>query len=148
MALFMYKKITLLSAMLFLFTGCAIKQVVKPVENFASKEVCILNNPDVRAGFLVSYKRALDAKGYAVRQLEPTASIIECPLTSTYTANWRWDMALYMNYANIKVYNNGKVVGEVVYDAKHAGLNTAKFIDADKKIGELVNQLFPGGAGM
>lgn len=144
----MFKRITLVSALLLLFTGCAIKQTVKPVEHFASKEVCILDNPDVRVGFMAAYKRALEGKGYAARQLPATASIIECPLTSTYTANWRWDLAMYMNYANIKVYNNGKVVGEAVYDAKRAGMNTAKFIDADKKIGELVNQLFPGGAGI
>ena len=131
-----------------LFTGCAIKQRVKPVENFASKEVCILDNPDVRAGFMAAYKRALEGKGFLVRQMPATASIIECPLTSTYTANWDWGMAIYMSYANIKVYSNGKVVGEAVYDAKHGRMNTAKFIDADKKIGELVNQLFPGGAGI
>ncbi|APA66567.1 Sbal_3080 family lipoprotein [Janthinobacterium sp. 1_2014MBL_MicDiv] len=143
----MIKKIVLFAAVMFLFTGCAIHQTVKPVGNFATKEVCILNNPDVRVGFMVAYKRALEGKGYVARQLPVTASIIECPLTSTYTANWRWDLAMYMHYANIKVYNNGKVVGEAVYDAKRAGLNTGKFIDADQKIGELVNQLFPGGAG-
>ncbi|PMQ16453.1 hypothetical protein JaAD80_10275 [Janthinobacterium sp. AD80] len=144
----MIKKIVLLTSVTFLFTGCAITQTVKPVEHFASKEVCILENPDVRAGFMTSYKRALEGKGYVARQLPAAASIIECPLTSTYTANWRWDLAMYMNYANIKVYNNGKIIGEAKYDANRAGMNTAKFIDADKKISELVNQLFPGGAGI
>ncbi len=92
---------------------------------------------------------ALGAKGYQVRQLPASASLVQCPITSTstYTANWRWDLATYMALAEIKVYNQGKPVGEAKYDAMHGGGNMGKFIDADKKINELVNQLFPGGAG-
>ncbi|WP_373989327.1 hypothetical protein [Duganella sp. BuS-21] len=52
-----------------------------------------------------------------------------------------------MTYAEIKVYNGGKPIGQAIYDANRAGLNTGKFINADKKIQELVDQLFPGGAG-
>jgi hypothetical protein len=100
-----------------------------------------------RAGFVEAYKRSLAAKGYAVRQLPATAAITECPMTSTYTANWRWDMAMYMVAADIKVYSNGRPVGEAKYDSLHGGANMNKFIDADRKIDELVNQLFPGGAG-
>lgn len=127
--------------------GCAIHQNVKPVERFDGKEVCIIENTSVKVGFIDSYKRALVSKGYQVRQLPATASMVECPVVSTYTANWRWDLALYMAFAEIKVYNNGKPVGEAKYDAMRGGGNMGKFIDADKKIVELVNQLFPGGAG-
>jgi hypothetical protein len=35
----------------------------------------------------------------------------------------------------------------LIHDATHGGGNPNKFIDADKKIAELINQLFPGGAG-
>jgi hypothetical protein len=143
----MFKRIALIAAIATLSTGCAINQTVKPVERFADKTVCIINNPAVRDGFMVSYKQALEAKGYITQQMPANASIVECPITSTYVANWRWDLALYMTFANIKVYNGGKPIGEAVYDANRAGLNTGKFIDADKKIRELVDQLFPGGAG-
>lgn len=127
--------------------GCAIHQNVRPVEKFEGREVCIVENSAVKAGFLESYKRALGAKGYQVRQLPASASLVQCPVTSTYTANWRWDLATYMAFAEIKVYNQGRPVGEAKYDAMHGGGNMGKFIDADKKINELVNQLFPGGAG-
>jgi hypothetical protein len=126
--------------------GCAIHQTVKPVEGLASREVCIIENPAVRAGFVESYKRSLAAKGYAVRQLPASAAITQCPVTSTYTANWRWDMALYMAYADIRVYSDGKPAGNAVYDSQRGGANMNKFIDADRKIDELVNQLFRGGA--
>ncbi|SEO37796.1 hypothetical protein SAMN05428959_10790 [Duganella sp. CF517] len=143
----MFNRITLLAAVAALSSGCAIQQTVKPVERFADKTVCIVDNPAVREGFLIAYKQALEAKGFAAQKIAADASIIQCPITSTYTANWRWDLAMYMVYANIKVYNNGKPIGEVVYDAKSAGMNTAKFITADTKIKELVDQLFPATAG-
>lgn len=144
----MLKRIAVLTAVATLSTGCAINQTVKPVQHFADKTVCIITNPAVRDGFLVSYKQALEAKGYVAQALPATASIVECAVTSTYTANWRWDLALYMSYADIKVYSGGQPTGEALYDAKSAGLNAGKFIDADKKIRELVDQLFPGGAGL
>jgi hypothetical protein len=143
----MFKRLAVLAVFSMLFTGCAINQTVKPVERFADKKVCIIDNPAVREGFLASYKQALESKGYVAQQMPANASIVECAITSTYTANWRWDLAMYMTYANIKVYNTGKPIGEAIYDANRAGLNTGKFINADHKIRELVDQLFPGGAG-
>ena len=128
-------------------SGCAIHQSVSPVSQFNEKEICIIENTSVKNGFLESYRRALTNKGYQVRQLPASASIVQCPITTTYSANWRWDLALYMAYAEIKVFNNGKPIGEAKYDSQRGGANMSKFIDADKKINELTNQLFPGGAG-
>jgi hypothetical protein len=141
------QRIALAITLAFALSGCAIHQTVKPVEHFTEKEVCIIESPTVKAGFLDSYKRALLSKGYLVRQLPASASIVECNVTSTYSANWRWDLALYMSYAEIRVYSGGKPIGEAKYDSQQGGANMGKFIDADKKINELVNQLFPGGAG-
>jgi hypothetical protein len=128
--------------------GCAIHQTVRPVEKFEGKQICVIENPSVRAGFIEAYRSSLASKGYAVRQLPATAAITDCPVTSTYVANWRWDLAMYMAYAEIRVYSNGKPAGEVRYDSTRGGANMSKFIAADKKIDELVNQLFPGGAGI
>lgn len=36
---------------------------------------------------------------------------------------------------------------EAKYDSMRGGANMNKFIAADQKINELVNQLFPGGGG-
>ncbi len=127
--------------------GCAIHQTVTPVEKLDSKEVCLIENTSVKPGFVGAYRRALETKGYAVRLLPATASINECSITSTYSATWRWDLALYMAYAEIKVYREGRTIGAAKYDSQRGGANMGKFIDADKKITELVNQLFPGGAG-
>lgn len=61
---------------------------------------------------------------------------------STYTANWRWDLALYMAFADLRIFTNGKQAGQATYDSLSGGANMSKFIKADEKIGELVDQLF------
>ena len=127
-------------------TGCAINQTVKPVERFEGRQVCIIENTAVRNGFLETYKRVLTEKGYVVRQLPASSDISQCAVTSTYTANWRWDLALFMAFADIKVFSNGQQSGQVTYDALGGGANMSKFVKGETKITELVNQLFPGGA--
>jgi hypothetical protein len=127
-----------------LLAGCAITQKVTPVESLSGREICVVVNPAVsQPGFLSAYTRALNERGYTVRELPPGASVNDCPITSTYTANWRWDLALYMAFADIKVYRDGTQVGQAVYDAMQGGANMSKFIKGDAKISELVDQLFP-----
>ena len=123
--------------------GCAIHQNVKPVERFEGKQVCVIENPAVKYNFLSAFKQSLEGLGFDVKVLPATSALRECPITVTYTANWRWDMAMYMAYAEIKVYNNGQPVGEAVYDSLKGGANMGKFIKGEDKIIELVNQLFP-----
>lgn len=128
-------------------SGCAITQNVKPIDSLASNEVCVVMNPTVQHhGFLTTYQQALMDKGYLVRQLPPGTPVNACPVVSTYTANWRWDLALYMAYADIKVYSNGVQSGQATYDALQGGFNMSKFIKGESKVVELVNQLFPGNA--
>jgi hypothetical protein len=77
-----------------------------------------------------------------VKTLAETATLNDCPTTSTCTANWAWDMALYMRYAEIKVYRSAAFVGEAGYDATWDGGRLDKFISAENKIRELVDELF------
>jgi hypothetical protein len=126
-----------------LLTGCAIHQKVKPVSAFDEKQICIIEKPEVKEGFLNTYIKVLSEKGYAVKKLPASASIIDCPITSTYNARWQWDMALYMALAEIAVYKNGANIGEASYDSLNGSGNMGKFVNAEKKITELVNQLFP-----
>jgi hypothetical protein len=127
--------------------GCAIKQNVRPVERLEGKEVCIVENLAVKqAGFLATYQRVLTEKGYVVRVMPAASAVTVCPVTSTYTANWRWDLALYLAYADITVYSNGQQSGQAIYDSLRGGFNLGKFVHGETKIVELVNQLFPGTA--
>lgn len=127
-------------------SACAIHQNVKPVGQVAAREICVVINPKVfNEGFVQSYEKALRRKGFTVQELPQDAALNSCPLVTTYTANWYWDMAMYMNYAEIRIYDNTKPIGEAIYDSRHGSANLAKFIKAENKINELVDQLFPGG---
>jgi len=142
------RPLLLAAPLLALVAGCAIHQTVRPVDATGDGQVCVINNPDVRPSVMASYKKVLGEKGYTVRELPASAAITDCKVTSTYRANWRWDLAMYMHYAEFRVFVDGKERGIATYDATHGSGNPNKFIDADRKIAELINQLFPGGAGL
>lgn len=133
------------TAMIFL-SGCAINQKITPVSVGLEKNICIIDNPAVKNSFLEEYRGTLLNKGYSSKMLPQSASISDCQVVSTYTANWRWDLALYMTYAEINIYSGGKLAGSAKYDSMSGSANLGKFINAREKIRELVDQLIPGGA--
>jgi len=47
-----------------------------------------------------------------------------------------------MSYAEIQVYNDGQNVGRAIYDSRMGGMRLDKWVDAETKIAELVDQLF------
>ena len=49
-----------------------------------------------------------------------------------------------MAYAELTVFRDGNEIGKATYDALMGGGRMDKFIKADEKVRELVNQLFPG----
>ncbi len=59
----------------------------------------------------------------------------------TYTANWQWDMAMYLTYFKATLYEDGRVLGEVEYDAKMGGANMNKFGKTAEKIKPLLLEL-------
>lgn len=135
------KKIILFLAISFLITSCSIKQVVEQAEIPQEVELCIIENPAVREGFLEEFKLVLSEKKIPYKIVSESAVPSDCEWTTTYTGLWTWDMALYMSYAEIKVFHNGSLDGQAIYDSTMGGANMGKFIDAKTKIRELVNEL-------
>ena len=136
-----------LLALPLLLSACGeIRQNVKPIalSGLMSQEICVVENRAVRESFLDVYKAALAQKGLTVRMLPEGTAVDACPLTSIYAANWRWDLALYLAYVDLKVYQNGNLTAEALYDSLKAALDAEKFIDATKKIDELTDRLFSG----
>ena len=50
---------------------------------------------------------------------------------------------MYLSYAWIKIYDSGAIIGEAEYDSRWGGARFDKFINAETKIKEMVDQLFP-----
>ncbi|MGH8353652.1 MAG: Sbal_3080 family lipoprotein [Pseudomonas sp.] len=131
-----------------LLTGCTIHQRVDPAKlsPALAPEICMIAASGVRAGFTNTYRATLQNKGFRVRELPAGAGPSLCPLSTTYTGTWKWDLALYMSYAQMGVFHHGVQVGVAIYDARGGGGRLDKFIDAESKIHELADQLFPNGA--
>lgn len=142
------KRICLPLLGLTLLAGCSIHQHADPVtlSPELSPTICMIASPGVRAGFTTTYRAALEDKGFTVRELTADSSAVRCPLSTTYTGKWSWDLALYMSYAEIRVFEHGVQVGMAIYDSRSGGGRLDKFIDAESKIRELTVQLFPSGA--
>jgi len=129
-------------------SGCSIKQNVTPATLSAelAPEICMIPAIGLRSGFNTTYQQLLRDKGFTTRQMAPGSSPNRCPLSTTYTGRWGWDLALYMKYADIRVYEQGRQVGQAEYDARWGGGRLDKFISAEEKIAELTHQLFPNGS--
>ncbi|WP_328188624.1 Sbal_3080 family lipoprotein [Marinobacter sp. OP 3.4] len=137
----MIRKIAVLGLLVFM-SGCSITQKVEPVASYGSDKLCVIENDDVREGFLDALESSLAGQRIDYTVVDGGAVPKACQWTLTYTANWRWDLAIYMAYAEIKVFEGRSQKGGATYDAMRGGANMNKFIDAEDKIRELVNELF------
>ena len=126
-------------------SGCAITQDVKPFGlDQGAHDLCLVRNSEVvQDGFHDVYVRVLEKKGFKVRSLPDKAAVTSCPLVGTYEAIYRWDLAIYLARADLRIFADGKEVGRAVYDSLSGGANMAKFIRTEPKLAELVEQLFP-----
>lgn len=126
-------------------SGCAITQDVTPFGlDRGAHDLCLVRNSEVvQDGFHDVYVRVLEKKGFNVRSLPDKAAVTSCPLLATYEAIYRWDLAIYLARADLRIFLDGKEVGRAVYDALSGGANMGKFIRTEPKLTELVEQLFP-----
>lgn len=134
-------KFVLSIAALAFLSGCTITQEVERAELSNDAKVCIIENESVREGFLSELETVLHDKGIIYVVVDQSYANEHCEWTATYTARWSWDLALYMSYAEIKVFKNGVLDGRAVYDSTGGGANMGKFIDSEPKIRELVDEL-------
>ncbi len=135
------RKLILIVPALLILTACAIRQDISPVTLDGDLTVHIIENPRVREAVLSALKSEIEKHNYNVAVVDASSTVTDYPIAVTYTANWNWDLAMYMSYAEIKVYLNGSSIGEAVYNSRRGGARMDKFISADKKIRELVNEL-------
>ena len=97
-------------------------------------EICLIPAEGLREGFNTTYENLLKSKGFHTRQMPPGSALSSCPLSTTYIGTWSWDLAIYMSYADIRVYQYGQQVGQAEYDSRWGGGRVLdKFINAEKK---------------
>lgn len=115
---------------------------VSPVGNGqAIQKVYIVKNDKVHmSGLLPEMDKQIQAMGYA------TEIVAEEPVTNvhylTFTANWKWDVAMYLSYFKATLHEGPRIVGTGEYDARFAGLALTKFGHTDDKIRPVLLRLF------
>lgn len=125
-----------------LLSGCAISRNVVPVDSgTVIEKIYVLENERVHMEGLVDelVSQILDlgfqSQKYSGDRPDDAKHYL------TYTANWQWDMAMYLTYFKATLYEDGRVLGEVEYDAKMGGANMNKFGKTGEKIKPLLLEL-------
>jgi len=129
-----------------LLFGCTIRYTANPVsiQKADRKDICIIED-EADGRFLVSYKKALEEKGFSVKILSYESDVAGCPLSSMYKSVWSWDFVTYMSNAQIFVFRNGVLAGNALYEAPCCGtsLTFRIYEKTEHKIAKMVDQLFP-----
>ena len=142
-----------------MLTGCSITQNVMPLEQ-KPQQICVVENKAVKEGVLEALQEGLHRHGAATRVI-PGSYVLQqkmwipawqttdakgCDAMAMYVANWNWDLAMYMYFANIWMTSPDKTrdLGHAIYDASRGGGRMDKFIDARGKVLELVDALLAG----
>jgi hypothetical protein len=123
-------------------TGCSISQTIDPLEPAQVSQVCVLDNKDIfMDGFQPEVQRQIEEK-HIPTKVYTGPRPAECSHYFEYTANWQWDMAMYLTYAEFRVYDAKGLAGSAFYDARNGGGRLDKFGHTADKIRPLIDQLF------
>ena len=138
----MIKTLTIAALAVFL-TGCSITQSVVPVgPDKDIEKIYVENNPDVHMKELVNeLVIQIKENGIDAEIFEKGGKPVSAKHTMRFTANWAWDMAMYLTYFKATLYEGGEVIGQVEYNAKSGGANMNKFGRTRDKIQPLLQEL-------
>jgi len=122
--------------------GCTINRKVSPATPASSiSTIYVQRNPNVHmAGLHPEIVQQLTTLGFQVESFD-TVRPKEAKHWMTYTANWAWDMAMYLTYFETMLMEEGRVLGRAEYDARLGGGNMGKFGKTAEKIRPLLIEL-------
>ncbi|MFT7680303.1 MAG: hypothetical protein ACI8QC_004309 [Planctomycetota bacterium] len=126
-----------------LCSGCSITNTVSPLAAPADlQELYLQRNDKVHmAEFHGALSTLLRDQGIKVHTVEGEFEP-EMVHQATYTANWQWDVTMYLSYFQLLINENGALAGSAEYDARSGSANLGKFGKAVSKIEPLIFELF------
>jgi len=139
----MFYKLVLSIFLVGVLGACAINKNIVPLEKpEAIKNICIKENPKIlmKEGFLPELESQLHSHGIKT-SIFTNKIPSDCRYTLEYTANWQWDMAMYLTYMHIEIRDAGNVIGSVEYDARRGGGNMNKFGHTSEKMRPLLDEM-------
>jgi len=132
----------LFSLVLVLLSGCTIAQTVTPAPAGTKIEkIYVQQNRNVHMdGLHEELLQQLRGLGIEAVSFEGTRPPEAVHMLS-YTANWRWDMAMYLTYFQASLLEEGRVLGRAEYNATMGGARPDKFGKTAEKIRPLLIDL-------
>jgi len=150
----MIKEIILCVVSLSLLSGCAHQEISR--FHTQPTQVCIAKHDAVKGSFLQSLQEGFEANGTKIKIVQAeyikvkkgeyspivdSNDVSDCDAIAFYVANWNWDLGWYMIYADIWITDSQRKakIAQATFNAS-SGLD--KYIDADAKVLELVDELY------
>ena len=123
-------------------SSCAITQHVRPAaQGTTIRKIYVHENPEIHMKGLVpevvAQIRQLGFAADSYAGVIPAKAIHHMEIT----ANWRWDMAMYLVYFRASLLEDDVVLGVAEYDARMGGANMGKFGATAEKIKPLLAKL-------
>ncbi len=133
-----------LMSTLFLLPACTITTRVQPIPRDTVKAVCIKENPAVWSkGFLPVLRAQFEGHGI-VASVYTEDVPADCRHRVEYEANWYWDVAVYLQYADVRIFDGDRLIGRATYDARDAGARLDKFGPTARKLERIMTRLLTG----
>jgi hypothetical protein len=130
-----------LAVVVLALSGCSISQTIDPIKTPISR-VCVHENPKVLMDeFQPEMEKQIQEKGFQTESYKDEQPN-DCSHRLEYTANWAWDMAMYLTYADIQVFDRTGLAGRAVYDARSGSGRLDKFGRTAEKMKPLIDELF------
>jgi len=115
-------KIFVLFGLVMLVSACTINRSVSPVTDVTRiDKIYVQNNPKAHMKELVNeLVSQIESLGFESEKYEGEKPV-DAQHRLTYTANWAWDLAMYLTFFEAKLYQGDELIGEVSYDARRGG---------------------------
>jgi hypothetical protein len=127
-------------------TGCSIRTNVDPLTDRSVRSVCIKENENVwTQGFLPALRAEFEQHGIKTSVYRDDRPA-ECRYHALYTANWSWDLALYLEFADVQIFDGDRSIARATYDASEGAANLlGKFGSTEAKLHDLMAKLLGPG---
>ena len=136
-------RIVLLPALV-LLSACTITTHVNPIPRDTVKAVCIKENTATWSKeFLPALRAQFERHGIAT-SVYPENPPADCRYRVEYDANWGWDLAVYLKYADIRIFDGPQMIGQATYDARGGSGRLDKFGRTDEMLSQLMTKLLTG----
>lgn len=130
--------------MMALLAACTITKRVSPIPSDTVKAVCVKENPLVWSeGFLPALRAQFERHGIGTSVYKEDQPA-DCRYRAEYTANWSWDIFVYLEYADVRMYDGDLLIGNATYDAREGSGRMDKFGRTETKLEEIMTRMLTG----